>query len=157
MATPQGCWGPSRQLLLFFHLFLNVVPPCWGRPFFGPPSVNVAVVFSGLAHHSEIKGRLSPENFLDMPLEVNPITVLVNDTNPRALLTRLCQTMAADSLHGVVFEDDVDSEAVAQILDFISSQTSIPIVGISGGSAVVIPHKVSVWKVPVVDFKELSA
>ncbi len=33
---------------------------------------------------------------------------------------------------------------VAQILDFISSQTSIPIVGISGGSAVVIPHKVSV-------------
>ncbi len=52
--------------------------------------------------------------------------------------------MAAESLHGVVFEDDVDSEAVAQILDFISSQTSIPIVGISGGSAVVIPHKVSV-------------
>uniref|UniRef100_A0A8C1G1K9 Glutamate receptor n=1 Tax=Cyprinus carpio TaxID=7962 RepID=A0A8C1G1K9_CYPCA len=141
MATPQGCWGPSLQLLLFFHLLLNVVPPCQGRPFFGPPTVNVAVVFSGLAHHSEIKGRLSPENFLDMPLEVNPITVLVNDTNPRALLTRLCQTMAAESLHGVVFEDDVDSEAVAQILDFISSQTSIPIIGISGGSAVVIPHK----------------
>uniref|UniRef100_A0A8C2GN40 Glutamate receptor n=1 Tax=Cyprinus carpio TaxID=7962 RepID=A0A8C2GN40_CYPCA len=141
MATPQGCWGPSLQLLLFFHLLLNVVPPCQGRPFFGPPTVNVAVVFSGVAHHSEIKGRLSPENFLDMPLEVNPITVLVNDTNPRALLTRLCQTMAAESLHGVVFEDDVDSEAVAQILDFISSQTSIPIIGISGGSAVVIPHK----------------
>ncbi|XP_042623851.1 glutamate receptor ionotropic, NMDA 2C-like [Cyprinus carpio] len=141
MANPQGCWGPSLQLLLFFHLLLDVVPSCQGRPFFGPPSVNVAVVFSGLAHHSEIKGRLSPENFLDMPLEVNPITVLVNDTNPRALLTRLCQTMAAESLHGVVFEDDVDSESVAQILDFISSQTSIPIIGISGGSAVVIPHK----------------
>ncbi|KAL0179279.1 hypothetical protein M9458_024721, partial [Cirrhinus mrigala] len=78
-------------------------------------------------------GPPHPENFLDMPLEVNPITVLVNDTNPRALLTRLCQTMAAESLHGVVFEDDVDSEAVAQILDFISSQTSIPIIGISGG------------------------
>jgi len=31
---------------------------------------------------------------------------------------------------------------VAQILDFLSTQTAIPIVGISGGSAVVIPHKV---------------
>ncbi|XP_051959124.1 glutamate receptor ionotropic, NMDA 2C-like [Xyrauchen texanus] len=141
MATPRGCCGPSFQLLLFLHLLLNVMTHCWGRPFFGPPSVNVAVVFSGTAHQGEIKGRLSPENFLDMPLEVNPITVLVNDTNPRALLTRLCQTMASESLHGVVFEDDVDSEAVAQILDFTSSQTSIPIVGISGGSAVVILHK----------------
>lgn len=31
---------------------------------------------------------------------------------------------------------------VAQILDFLSTQTSLPIVGISGGSAVVIPYKV---------------
>ena len=31
---------------------------------------------------------------------------------------------------------------VAQILDFLSTQTALPIVGISGGSAVVIPHKV---------------
>ncbi|TSK14808.1 Glutamate receptor ionotropic, NMDA 2C [Bagarius yarrelli] len=111
------------------------------RPFFGPPTVNVAVVFSSSGRQSEIKGRLSRENFLDLPLDVNPITVLVNDTSPSALLTRLCQTMAAESLHGVVFEDDVDSEAIAQILDFLSSQTSIPIVGINGGSALVIPHK----------------
>lgn len=32
---------------------------------------------------------------------------------------------------------------VAQILDFLSTQTALPIVGISGGSAVVIPYKVS--------------
>lgn len=31
---------------------------------------------------------------------------------------------------------------VAQILDFLSTQTALPIVGISGGSAVVIPYKV---------------
>lgn len=31
---------------------------------------------------------------------------------------------------------------MAQILDFLSTQTSLPIVGISGGSAVVIPYKV---------------
>lgn len=34
---------------------------------------------------------------------------------------------------------------VAQILDFLSTQTTLPIVGISGGSAVVIPYKV-LWK-----------
>lgn len=142
MAMPRGRLSPSLQLFLFLLLLLSATPHCYGRPFFGPPTVNVAVVFSGSSHQGEIKGRLSRENFLDLPLDVNPITVLVNDTNPSALLMRLCQTMAADSLHGVVFEDDVDSEAVAQILDFISSQTSIPIVGINGGSALVIPHKV---------------
>lgn len=108
------------------------------------PSVNVAVVFSGSAYQTEIKGRLSRENFMDLPLEVNPITVLVNNTNPRALLTRICDTLSTNRVHGVVFEDNVGSEAVAQILDFISTQTAVPIVGISGGSAVVLPYKVSV-------------
>ena len=108
------------------------------------PAVNVAVVFSGSAYQQEIKGRLSRENFLDLPLEVNPITVLVNNTNPRALLTRICDTLTANRVHGVVFEDNVGSEAVAQILDFISTQTAVPIVGISGGSAVVLPYKVGV-------------
>ncbi|GAA6104637.1 glutamate receptor ionotropic, NMDA 2C [Tachysurus ichikawai] len=137
MAFHQGCLSLSLQLLLMFTAMLHYQ----ARPFFGPPTVNVAVVFSSSGHQGEIKGRLSRENFLDLPLDVNPITVLVNDTSPSALLTRLCQTMAAESLHGVVFEDNVDSEAVAQILDFLSSQTSIPIVGINGGSALVIPHK----------------
>ncbi|KAI4807184.1 hypothetical protein KUCAC02_027011, partial [Chaenocephalus aceratus] len=82
-----------------------------------------------------------------MPVVVSPVTVLVNDTNPRDLLTRLCDTMATEKLHGVVFEDDVgvgdDTQVaeVAQILDFLSTQTALPIVGISGGSAVVIPFK----------------
>lgn len=35
---------------------------------------------------------------------------------------------------------------MAQILDFLSTQTSLPIVGISGGSAVVIPYKVRVYR-----------
>ncbi|XP_063074105.1 glutamate receptor ionotropic, NMDA 2C, partial [Engraulis encrasicolus] len=130
----------SPWLLLLFMLLANV-PSNLTRPFFGPPAVNVAVVFSGSAYQAEVKGRLSRENFLDLPLETNPVTVLVNDTNPRALLTRICQVVASESLQGLVFEDDVDSEAVAQILDFISSQTALPIIGINGGSAVVIPHK----------------
>ncbi|GAA6110826.1 glutamate receptor, ionotropic, N-methyl D-aspartate 2Ca [Tachysurus ichikawai] len=133
----DALWPPLLLMLLVcaWHC-------CWGRPFTMPdPTVNVAVVFSGSAYQVEIKGRLSRENFLDLPLEVNPITVLVNDSNPRALLTRICDTLAANRVHGVVFEDNIGSEAVAQILDFISTQTSVPIVGISGGSAVVLPYK----------------
>ncbi|RVE69956.1 hypothetical protein OJAV_G00083450 [Oryzias javanicus] len=141
MGVLRGRWSDSLWwpplLLLFCHAHSGS-----GRPFGYPsPSVNVAVVFSGPAYQTEIKGRLSRENFMDLPLEVNPITVLVNNTNPRALLTRICDTLSTNRVHGVVFEDNVGSEAVAQILDFISTQTAVPIVGISGGSAVVLPYK----------------
>ncbi|XP_077481503.1 glutamate receptor ionotropic, NMDA 2C-like isoform X2 [Stigmatopora argus] len=101
----------------------------------------------GSSYQREVRGRLSGDNFVDLPVVVSPVTVLVNDTNPRDLLTRLCDTMATEKLHGVVFEDDVGSgdssevAEVAQILDFLSTQTALPIVGISGGSAVVIPYK----------------
>uniref|UniRef100_A0AAY4ATY5 Glutamate receptor n=1 Tax=Denticeps clupeoides TaxID=299321 RepID=A0AAY4ATY5_9TELE len=151
MGVRLGClsaflWPPPPPSHLSFYLLLLLLcsaPRCQGRPFSTAhePAVNVAVVFSGTAYQTEIKGRLSRENFLDLPLDVNPITVLVNNTNPRALLTRVCDTLATNRVHGVVFEDNVGSEAVAQILDFISTQTSVPIVGISGGSAVVLPHK----------------
>uniref|UniRef100_A0A3B3S4T1 Glutamate receptor n=1 Tax=Paramormyrops kingsleyae TaxID=1676925 RepID=A0A3B3S4T1_9TELE len=138
MGLSLGQLRASLRRLLFFLLY--AAPCCQGRPF-EQPTVTVAVVFSGSAYQAEIKGRLSRDNFLDLPLEVNPITVLVNDSNPRALLTRICDTLAAHRVHGVVFEDNIGTEAVAQILDFISTQTAVPIVGISGGSAVVLPHK----------------
>ncbi|XP_056462564.1 LOW QUALITY PROTEIN: glutamate receptor, ionotropic, N-methyl D-aspartate 2Ca [Gadus chalcogrammus] len=144
---PPSRRPPLRLLPLLLLLLLTGAPCCRARPFGVPtPAVNVAVVFSGSAYQQEIKGRLSRENFLDLPLEVNPITVLVNNTNPRALLTRICDTLTANRVHGVVFEDNVGSEAVAQILDFISTQTAVPIVGISGGSAVVLPYKVVLWQ-----------
>lgn len=142
MGVRLGCWSDSPWWPPLLLLLFCAIPGCSGRPFGIPtPSVNVAVVFSGTAYQTEIKGRLSRENFMDLPLEVNPITVLVNNTNPRALLTRICDTLSTNRVHGVVFEDNVGSEAVAQILDFISTQTAVPIVGISGGSAVVLPHK----------------
>uniref|UniRef100_A0A3B3ZLT3 Receptor ligand binding region domain-containing protein n=1 Tax=Periophthalmus magnuspinnatus TaxID=409849 RepID=A0A3B3ZLT3_9GOBI len=129
-------YPPSLSVTSLFPLY-SPLPPVSFRLCF----VNVAVVFSGSSYQGEVKGRLSAENFADLPVAVAPVTVLVNDTNPRDLLTRLCGTMATERLHGVVFEDDVVAE-VAQILDFLSTQTSLPIVGISGGSAVVIPYKV---------------
>uniref|UniRef100_A0A8C1RRA8 Glutamate receptor n=1 Tax=Cyprinus carpio TaxID=7962 RepID=A0A8C1RRA8_CYPCA len=142
MGVHLGCLSDTLWLPLLLLLSVLCAPRCQCRPFgMVEPTVNVAVVFSGSAYQMEIKGRLSRENFLDLPLEVNPITVLVNNTNPRSLLTRICDTLAANRVHGVVFEDNIGSEAVAQILDFISTQTAVPIVGISGGSAVVLPHK----------------
>ncbi|XP_043957740.1 glutamate receptor ionotropic, NMDA 2C-like [Gambusia affinis] len=137
---PHSPWPPVLLLVL-------LLPPLQARPLLVHSSINVAVVFSGSSYQNEVRGRLSGENFADLPVVVSPVTVLVNDTNPRDLLTHLCDTMATEKLHGVVFEDDVGSGAdaqvaeVAQILDFLSTQTALPIVGISGGSAVVIPYK----------------
>ncbi|KAI3365089.1 hypothetical protein L3Q82_010204 [Scortum barcoo] len=152
MAIPRGHlppspWPPLFLLLLFLLLLISSPLPLQARPLLLHPSINVAVVFSGSSYQNEVRGRLSGENFVDLPVVVSPVTVLVNDTNPRDLLTHLCDTMATERLHGVVFEDDVGSGAgaqvaeVAQILDFLSTQTALPIVGISGGSAVVIPYK----------------
>ncbi|XP_033974893.1 glutamate receptor ionotropic, NMDA 2C-like [Trematomus bernacchii] len=152
MAIPRGQpppspWPPLFLLLLLYLLLISSPPPLQARPLLLQQSINVAVVFSGSSYQNEVRGRLSGENFVDMPVVVSPVTVLVNDTNPRDLLTRLCDTMATEKLHGVVFEDDVgvgdDTQVaeVAQILDFLSTQTALPIVGISGGSAVVIPFK----------------
>lgn len=45
-------------------------------------------------------------------------------------------------MHGVVFEDDSRAPAVAPILDFLSAQTSLPIVAVHGGAALVLTPKV---------------
>ncbi|XP_038597837.1 glutamate receptor ionotropic, NMDA 2C [Tachyglossus aculeatus] len=111
----------------------------------GEPAVTVAVVFGGSGplwqERSPAHPRLSPQGFVDLPLEVRPLPVVVNDTNPGTLLTRLCDLLGTTQVHGVVFEDNVGTEAVAQLLDFVSSQTRVPIVSISGGSTVVLTPK----------------
>uniref|UniRef100_A0A8C8SE89 Glutamate receptor n=1 Tax=Pelusios castaneus TaxID=367368 RepID=A0A8C8SE89_9SAUR len=107
----------------------------------GEPVVNVAVVFGGSSYPLHIRSRLTHQSFLDLPLEIHPVTVIVNDTNPSTLLTQICNILGSTKLHGIVFEDNIGTEAVAQILDFISSQTQVPIISISGGSAVVLTPK----------------
>uniref|UniRef100_A0A8B9V567 Glutamate receptor n=1 Tax=Anas zonorhyncha TaxID=75864 RepID=A0A8B9V567_9AVES len=133
--------APAPALLLSLVLgcsaaFSDILLP-------GPeePVVNVAVVFGGTSYPLHIRSRLSPQSFLDMPLEIHPITVIVNDTNPSSLLTHICSVLASHKIHGIVFEDNVGTEAVAQILDFVSSQTQVPVISISGGSAVVLTPK----------------
>lgn len=111
----------------------------------GEQAVTVAVVFGSSGPlQAQARTRLSSQNFLDLPLEIQPLTVGVNNTNPSSILTQICGILGAARVHGIVFEDNVDTEAVAQLLDFVSSQTHVPILSISGGSAVVLTPKVPV-------------
>lgn len=134
--------APAHALLLSMVLGCSAAFTDILLPGAEEPVVNVAVVFGGTSYPLHIRARLSPQSFLDMPLEIHPITVVVNNTNPSTLLTQICDILAGHKIHGIVFEDNVGTEAVAQILDFISSQTQVPIISISGGSAVVLTPKV---------------
>ncbi|OCT70963.1 hypothetical protein XELAEV_18037877mg [Xenopus laevis] len=105
-----------------------------------PRSLNVAIIFSGTSYPPE-SARFAPSTFRNFSMEVNPISVILNDTNPRSLILQICDVLSSLRIHGVVFEDDTRTESVAQILDFISAQTSMPIIGINGGSAIVLTPK----------------
>ncbi|CAH2302194.1 glutamate receptor ionotropic, NMDA 2C [Pelobates cultripes] len=105
----------------------------------GGPVLNVALVFGGSFPQMEHGGPLLPEGSLSLPLDIHTVTVLLNDSGPGPLMRQLC--LALSGAHGVVFQDNIGTEAVAQILDFISSQTLVPIISISGGSAVVMSPK----------------
>ncbi|XP_049716831.1 glutamate receptor ionotropic, NMDA 2C isoform X1 [Elephas maximus indicus] len=125
-------------------LLLTSILGAWSGlgPGQGQQAVTVAVVFgSSGPPQAQARAHFTPQSFLDLPLEIQPLTVGVNNTNPSSLLTQICGLLGAARVHGIVFEDNVGTEAVAQILDFISSQTHVPILSISGGSAVVLTPK----------------
>ncbi|KAK4805130.1 hypothetical protein QYF61_026477, partial [Mycteria americana] len=132
---------PAPASRMLFALALACASPFLEpRPEGSRRALNVAVILSG-ASYGPAGPRLPPAAFRNFSLEVNPVGVVLNDTNPRSLIVRLCDVLSSLRIHGVVFEDDTRSEAVAQILDFISAQTSVPIIGINGGSAIVLTPK----------------
>lgn len=135
-----GALGPALLLTSLLGAWAGLGP---GQ---GEQAVTVAVVFGSSGPlQAQARTRLTPQSFLDLPLEIQPLTVGVNNTNPSSLLTQICGLLGAARVHGIVFEDNVGTEAVAQILDFISSQTHVPILSISGGSAVVLTPKVPIY------------
>ncbi|KYO30499.1 hypothetical protein Y1Q_0008161 [Alligator mississippiensis] len=91
----------------------------------------------------DIRALWTREMSADLAIDVNVVTLLVNQTDPKSIITHVCDLMSGTKIHGVVFGDDTDQEAIAQILDFISSQTFIPILGIHGGSSMIMADKVS--------------
>ncbi|XP_028310236.1 glutamate receptor ionotropic, NMDA 2A isoform X2 [Gouania willdenowi] len=103
------------------------------------PVLNIAVILGNTRYISDrdIRALWSKED----PIDVNLVTLLVNETDPKSIITHMCDLMSGTKIHGVVFGDGTDQEAVAQILDFISSQTLIPILGIHGGSSMIMADK----------------
>uniref|UniRef100_A0A2K5UWZ3 Glutamate receptor n=1 Tax=Macaca fascicularis TaxID=9541 RepID=A0A2K5UWZ3_MACFA len=79
-------------------------------------------------------------------LDVRPVALVLNGSDPRSLVLQLCDLLSGLRVHGVVFEDDSRAPAVAPILDFLSAQTSLPIVAVHGGAALVLtPEKGSTF------------
>ncbi|RXM95564.1 Glutamate receptor ionotropic, NMDA 2A [Acipenser ruthenus] len=107
------------------------------------PVLNIAVILGRNRYITErdIRGLWVKDMVPELTLDVNVVTILVNQTDPKSIITHICDLMSGTKIHGVVFGDDTDQEAVAQILDFISSQTFIPILGIHGGSSMIMADK----------------
>ncbi|XP_062373922.1 glutamate receptor ionotropic, NMDA 2A [Sardina pilchardus] len=77
----------------------------------------------------------------DGRVEAQVSAVRLNRTDPRSVLSGLCDLMNRQPLHGLVFGDDGDQEALAQLLDFVSAHTLMPILAIHGGSAMTMAQK----------------
>nr|XP_009681806.1 PREDICTED: glutamate receptor ionotropic, NMDA 2A isoform X5 [Struthio camelus australis] len=107
------------------------------------PILNIAVILGRTKYITErdIRALWTREMSADLTVDVNVVTLLVNQTDPKSIITHVCDLMSGTKIHGVVFGDDTDQEAVAQILDFISSQTFIPILGIHGGASMIMADK----------------
>uniref|UniRef100_A0A8C7CQC7 Glutamate receptor n=1 Tax=Oncorhynchus kisutch TaxID=8019 RepID=A0A8C7CQC7_ONCKI len=103
-------------------------------------SLSIAVILVG--NSSEVSSTyVEKEEFLHVPHPTKVQLETMNDTDPKSIINRICTLMTNTWLQGVVFGDDTDQEAIAQILDFISAQTHIPILGIRGGSSMVMAAK----------------
>uniref|UniRef100_A0A8C5HDW6 Glutamate receptor n=1 Tax=Gouania willdenowi TaxID=441366 RepID=A0A8C5HDW6_GOUWI len=126
-----------------------VIPPQYSPgPAVLPPispklinSLSIAVVLVGNSSDVALGAGLEKEDFLHIPYPPKVEVVTMNETDPKSIINRICAQMTRNSLQGVVFGDDTDQEAIAQILDFISAQTHLPILGIRGGSSMVMAAK----------------
>lgn len=141
--TPQGMkqstMGFSKLALLTLPALLALISLSHEAE--KVPILNIAVILGRTRYISDrdIRALWSKDD----PIDVNVVTLLVNETDPKSIITHMCDLMSGTKIHGVVFGDGTDQEAIAQILDFISSQTLIPILGIHGGSSMIMADKVS--------------
>ncbi|XP_054891434.1 glutamate receptor ionotropic, NMDA 2B-like [Poeciliopsis prolifica] len=101
--------------------------------------LSIAVVLVGNSSEVALAGAREKEDFLHIAPNVEVLTM--NETDPKSIIKSICDLMTEHWLQGVVFGDDTDQEAIAQILDFISAQTHIPILGVRGGSSMIMAAK----------------
>uniref|UniRef100_A0A8C2SNW2 Receptor ligand binding region domain-containing protein n=1 Tax=Coturnix japonica TaxID=93934 RepID=A0A8C2SNW2_COTJA len=129
-------WGAIGRSIPLLPAFLAFTLSCAGPfPEVKRPPLNVAIV---------LRGSPIPSDLLNPPFPpgVTPVPLRMDEGDPRSLLVRLCDLLSSLKLHGVVFDDKAGAEAVAHILDFVSAQAAVPIVGVSGGAATVMAPKV---------------
>ncbi|XP_067912507.1 glutamate receptor ionotropic, NMDA 2A isoform X4 [Heterodontus francisci] len=137
MELPKmGCLGFLAVVVLDLIFHLDVIGAQQGYP-----TLNIAIILGRSPDSTGFKDVWIKEDAPDFPIDVNVVTVAVNQTDPKSIITHVCDLMSGTKIHGVVFGDDTDQEAIAQILDFISSQTFIPILGIHGGSSMILADK----------------
>ncbi|XP_060138374.1 glutamate receptor ionotropic, NMDA 2A [Zootoca vivipara] len=131
------CWN-----LLVLQALLAELALVWGAEK-SYPILNIAVILGRTQYvtEREVRALWTRDMSGDLTVDVNVVPLLVNQTDPKSIITNVCDLMSGTKIHGVVFGDDTDQEAVAQILDFISSQTFIPILGIHGGSSMIMADK----------------
>uniref|UniRef100_W5N265 Glutamate receptor, ionotropic, N-methyl D-aspartate 2B, genome duplicate a n=1 Tax=Lepisosteus oculatus TaxID=7918 RepID=W5N265_LEPOC len=103
--------------------------------------LSIAVILVGNSSEVSLNEGREKEDFQHMAISPSVELVTMNETDPKSIITRICDLMTKNRLQGVVFGDDTDQEAIAQILDFISAQTHIPILGIRGGSSMIMAAK----------------
>ncbi|KAL4624488.1 glutamate receptor ionotropic, NMDA 2A-like [Arapaima gigas] len=129
--------GNFACALLTLHVLLLHINVAFGAD--KVPILNIAVILGRTRYISErdLRALWSKED----PIDVNVVTLLVNETDPKSIITHVCDLMSGTKIHGLVFGDGTDQEAIAQILDFISSQTLIPVMGIHGGSSMIMADK----------------
>lgn len=104
--------------------------------------LSIAVVLVGNSSEVALAGTRDKDDFGHMPLAPSVEMLTMNETDPKSIIKSICDLMTEHWLQGVVFGDDTDQEAIAQILDFISAQTHIPILGVKGGSSMIMAAKV---------------
>uniref|UniRef100_A0A8D1ZZJ3 Glutamate receptor n=2 Tax=Sus scrofa TaxID=9823 RepID=A0A8D1ZZJ3_PIG len=105
------------------------------------PSIGIAVILVGTSDEVAIKDAHEKDDFHHLSVVPRVELVAMNETDPKSIITRICDLMSDRKIQGVVFADDTDQEAIAQILDFISAQTLTPILGIHGGSSMIMADK----------------
>uniref|UniRef100_A0A8C5Q747 Uncharacterized protein n=1 Tax=Leptobrachium leishanense TaxID=445787 RepID=A0A8C5Q747_9ANUR len=106
------------------------------------PSMDIAVILVGTSDEVAIKDVHEKDDFHHLSVTPRVALVTMNESDPKSIITRICDLMSDKKVQGVVFGDDTDQEAIAQILDFISAQTLTPILGIHGGSSMIMADKV---------------
>ncbi|XP_032869139.1 glutamate receptor ionotropic, NMDA 2B [Amblyraja radiata] len=123
-------------------LFILVSHVVWAKGILKSKStLNIAVILGGTSCEMDVKDVVNKDDFQHLSIDPNVVQVSVNETDPKSIITRVCDLMSGMKMHGVVFGDDTDHESIAEILDFISAQTMIPILGIHGGSSMIMADK----------------